>query len=316
MPVLKSAGILGAGFGLYGHLPAAVTAGAENVVLLNRYRNVFADRSELNRFKDCVRWVETEDDLLAVCDTLVLARAPSANFRLLPACLRHPNIQRFMIEKPPGPTPSAARAFFDQLASTSCRVSLPFRHLGWAKSALRFLRLEENAAGELNIEWSFIAHHFRGPKDTWKKRHIDGGGPLRFYGIHLIALLAEAGFETAESSSVTRTNCGSFVRWEAHFVRPGRASARVSVDSNIEKEIFSVTALDSQAIEVTSIFESKSPFGMIGNGAERGRNSQDFRVASLGEVYKSFREEDLGFMELNAGLVRLWESVEHITSFD
>jgi len=44
------------------------------------------------------------------------------------------------------------------------------------------------------------ADHFKNNKDNWKRDHKQGGGPLRFYGIHLIAVLAELGYTSSRQS--------------------------------------------------------------------------------------------------------------------
>ena len=52
--------ILGSGFGLYGYLPALVEGCEQPVVLPERYRARFDERSELARFAINVQWEDDE----------------------------------------------------------------------------------------------------------------------------------------------------------------------------------------------------------------------------------------------------------------
>jgi hypothetical protein len=310
---MRAVGILGAGFGLYGHLPAAVLAGAEEIVLLDRYLEVFQGRSELSALRDLVRWVATERDMLRASDTIVLARTPTMNFRSLQEILSYPNIRRFLIEKPHGPDPFTAQLSGEQLGSKSWRVSLPFRHLAWGRQTLELLECESNAESELRINWSFKAHHFQKPAESWKKHHAEGGGPLRFYGIHVIALLAEAGFDTARTSTLIRKESTPWARWEADFFQPGKPSVTVSLDSEADLESFSVSVVKKADGYSSPIFESKSPFGPECSSVDSQKAPFDLRVASLKKVYETFHQDDRYFQSLYVDIVLLWQSIEKIT---
>ena len=54
-------GIFGAGFGLYGYLPALIEVGGGPILLLDRYRIPFSERTELRRFVSAVQWQENEE---------------------------------------------------------------------------------------------------------------------------------------------------------------------------------------------------------------------------------------------------------------
>ena len=56
-------GIIGAGFGLYGHLPAAMSLSNNPVFLPKRYAELFHKRTELAVFEDRINWVEDEIEL-------------------------------------------------------------------------------------------------------------------------------------------------------------------------------------------------------------------------------------------------------------
>ena len=52
-----------------------------------------------------------------------------------------------------------------------------------------------------------MARHFIHERKTWKRFHSEGGGAIRFYGIHLIAILSDIGYlkvlESINSSEIT-----------------------------------------------------------------------------------------------------------------
>lgn len=67
-----------------------------------------------------------------------------------------------------------------------------------------------------------------------------GGGALRFYGIHLIALLAEWGYTTAARSVVHDDGEAGAPAWQAAIVGPGLPPVHVAIDSDSPFTCFSI----------------------------------------------------------------------------
>ena len=199
-------GILGGGFGLYGYLPAAVTLLQEPVLLLNKYKPIIDSRQELLSFKDQIIWLESEEELIQTADSLVISRRPIDQEALASKCLLQTNLKRIMFEKPLASTPEKAQKILDQVAKSDkhCSVGFTFRFTAWAiQLKEKLLNGEFTEHESINLSWYFMADHFSRNIESWKMDHAQGGGAIRFYGIHVIALLAELGYENVASSRVS-----------------------------------------------------------------------------------------------------------------
>ena len=74
--------------------------------------------------------------------------------------------------------------------------------------------------------------------DTWKNKHSHGGGVLRFYGIHVIALLAHVGYNNIIKSKLSLDLAGNPYQWSAIFSGKDVPNINVSVNSRSEKNLF------------------------------------------------------------------------------
>ena len=71
----KTWGLFGAGFGLYGYLPALVSLG-KKVVLPERYKDVMLARPDVACLTDAIHFCATDDELIRECSHIVYARRP------------------------------------------------------------------------------------------------------------------------------------------------------------------------------------------------------------------------------------------------
>ena len=273
-----SVGILGSGFGLYGYLPALITGlGQRRVAMPVRYRSKLLHRPVERQFDDHVDWLERDEDVLAAVTTLVLARRPADQVEWVQRALIHANIANLVLEKPIGPTPEAAGGVLAALARAgrSVRVGFTLGHTAWARRLAAWLP-RRPSCGALRIEWRFRAHHYANELETWKRRPSQGGGALSFYGIHLIALLAELGYTSVRQSCIEGRDTDDARRWEARFAGPALPDCTVLVDSDTPDRNFSVSA-DDFAVTLGEPFEEEQAMGPL-----------DQRVSLLVEVCRPF----------------------------
>src|SRR5581483_4392648 len=73
----------------------------------------------------------------------------------------------------------------------------------WAREFVRSFRQIKPTS--VRINWRFLAHHYQNNLDNWKRRPEQGGGALRFYAIHFLALLAMVGEWRAVSCAPQET---------------------------------------------------------------------------------------------------------------
>jgi hypothetical protein len=302
--------IFGSGFGLYGYLPALVGGCEERVVLPERYRTRFGERSELAHFAINVQWEEDEFATMVCADGVVLALRPVEQRFWISRCLAHSNIKYLLLEKPLAHSPEVAAEILDDLIR-SCRVfriGYTFRYTPWGKKLFNTFNLTRGS-GLVSIHWSFLAHHFRYDLRNWKRFHSTGGGAIRFYGIHIIALLAEIGYRNVILSRAFGSFPDEVEKWFATFAGPGLPECEVVVDTRSAVREFRVDQVSSSRDGLTTIFANLSdPFDSADETFRSGQIDQ--RVSGLTLLCHSLREEGSNEYQWYDETIRLWASVE------
>jgi hypothetical protein len=315
--------IFGSGFGLYGYMPALLRVGeTQQVILPARYREAFARRKDIRAFTQAVRWASDEREALRIATGVVLAKRPIDNLFWLGEALAHDNIEKVIIEKPVAPDPLHATTVTRcaQHSGKSVRVGYVFRFTDWGRWLLN--RSAERAAGRpagaLDLRWSFMAHHYTHDTHNWKRSHASGGGVVRFYGIHLIALLAEAGYAQVQDSTIGMRSLDDFSYWEATFYGNDLPPVHVLIDARAHQTRFVVSELtDLAPTHSAQIFARDTPFSLALQPVAQDQNSDlvDPRVAVLESLCLSFSESDREHHEHYNKTMQLWRNVESTSSF-
>jgi len=237
-------GILGSGFGLYGYLPAVAGLGLSPVLLPKRYKSKFLTRQELSRFNKQICWVNSDNALLKKVTTLIVARRPWDQFTEFEKYLAHPQIKKIVLEKPLAPDPDAALEMLKMVKKygKQCSAGYIFRYTNWANSLNNRLIGYKNPRVEIwQMRWHFMAHHYRNKLSNWKRDSKQGGGVLRFFGIHVISLLAEWGYCDVIFSEITsQSNTEDYSSWQAIFRGIDLPEFRVEIDARSSNNFFSL----------------------------------------------------------------------------
>jgi predicted dehydrogenase len=241
--------IFGAGFGLYGYLPAVLHGCGQTVCLPERYRTRLESRVELRQFRDSVSWSADEPAALAEADAVIVSQRPADQASWIRDCASRPNIRALLLEKPLAPSPAAAFEALDQLEQSGkkFRIGYTFRYTAWA-SLLR-QRCRSEATRAISIDWQFRAHHYARDLRNWKRAVSEGGGALRFFGIHFIALLAELGYDDVVQSRTVASMPDECESWTAVFVGAGLPDCRVHIDSRATAPVFAIDLNTDNNIE-------------------------------------------------------------------
>ena len=253
-------GILGGGFGLYGYLPAAVALGFSPILVPARYQNKFLSRVDLKKFINNISWIDTDQDLIKIATMLVISRRPIDQCKELPNYLSQRQLKKIIFEKPLAIDPVSALKMLDMVEASGkqCTAGFTFRFTAWAALLQHTLNSTLPTKKDVWIlQWHFLAHHFSANFWNWKRDHLQGGGALRFYGIHVIALLAEFGYTEVVSSEVLNSpNDEVYAAWHAIFRGPGLPEFRVEVDSRSDTTCFILRNLDKSA----NLYDGNDPF--------------------------------------------------------
>ncbi len=296
--------ILGGGFGLYGYLPAALSLPEMAVVLPRRYQDTLARRTELAPFLPRVDWVADDEAALTAATRLVIARRPADQRALIGRLECYPAIQSVVLEKPLAPTPAESAWIVEQLAAMArpFRVGFTMADLPWA-ATVRAALAEPAAATPVRVQWHFTAHHVRHALDVWKRWPAEGGGPLRFYGIHLLAALTRDPMPfTVERSVLSGADHRPSppeapTAWMAALRTPTGRSVQLEIDTAATTPHFTVT-VGEQVVCV-----QPDPFARPVSA-----DGQDGRVALLADLLAApITRSDADWSDRTN---RLWAAVE------
>jgi len=305
-------GILGSGFGLYGYLPAIAADKDCSVVLLEKYKYKFDARPELTGFSGNIRWVN-ENDFYDQIDGLIICLSPQDQFSSLTHALTHPNIRFFILEKPLAVDPKRSHKLLTAMIESgrNFRIGYNFQYTAWGAGLLEAFK--NTVPLKIKIDWSFLAHHYATNIENWKRYNDTGGGAIRFYGIHLIALLARAESCKIISSSSVGYKDEEIYRWTAKFEVNSIHSAEIDLDSTVEKSRFSITIEDGENGVVTKT-QLNDPFDEYVSTCR----DQDRRVGVIKPVLQSLNEEDRQpyWNEIYKRTNKLWEEIERLNLRD
>lgn len=222
-------GVLGRGFGVYGYLPAVASLPGARMTTLERYRNTILQRPEIAGYLGQVDYVHDYQSLLDTCDALILAVRPADQDALIRDAIQRGWTGHVFLEKPMAATPRKADSLLGLIQGSGLSVAVCFSicETDWARSVAS--QTVVTPLRKLSIDWRFMAHHYRGSINNWKRSFAEGGGALRFYAIHFVALLATLGNWTVVDAS--RLHNRSEDEAVEFAVSMGERRARIRCDS-------------------------------------------------------------------------------------
>ena len=295
--------IFGSGFGLYGYLPALIDGINEHVCLPKKYQNVLRARDHLSSLEGKIFWVEDEIEAIKRSSKVVVSVNPVRQFEVIRRCLSTGFKGHFFLEKPLAESPQEAIKLLDFLDNSDAGYSIgySFLYIDELKASLS----NNHDAKKLLLKWEFMAHHFAKNLSNWKRFDVEGGGVLRFYGIHVIALLVAAGYSGIASSILTGERKEEPSRWEAVFTHSDAADCRVIVDSRSKNSSFSLIGKG----EINPLIVT-DPFDL--NRVQS--NTSDRRFASLVKFISNV-ERPVAQKVLYREINRMWCLVENHSFF-
>jgi hypothetical protein len=307
--------ILGSGFGLYGYLPALVGGCGQRIVLPENYRVQLSGRPELAPFAGSVHWAPDESAALDCADQVVVALRPIDQIKRIPLLLKRANIKGVLLEKPLADSPGMAATILRDLIDSRkvVRMGYIFRYTSWGERLRNTLR-ERGKNGLLFIQWEFLAHHFRCDLRNWKRFSASGGGAIRFYGIQLIAFLAEIGYHDVVWSRSVGRSTNEIEKWSACLEGTGLPNCSVTVDAKSKDEGFRVEWRAGSSPEHDVVLaDMLHPFAS--SDAVSQREGLDPRVPALIRLCRSLWEATLDEYGCYEAMVNLWRAIEANTQF-
>ena len=300
-------GIIGGGFGLYGYLPAIIKKYGNKVCIEEKNREKILLREELKIYIPYIKWMPNRESLLKESNALVIAVPPFAQGKIIKDVVEYKNIKRLILEKPVDMEPKVSEETINLIEKSKkiARVGYTFLYTEWFDT---LMELKKTKIFDLEIEWSFKAHHFTKKDIVWKGIHSEGGGPLRFYGIHIIAVLEYMGYSEPIESALSGKYHDIHENWSARYNTNTNTnnSAYINIKTNHEENRFSIK-IRTKEDHIIDICNNKSPFLKIKN--EKG---EDPRVRVLEKMLDSLNKEDL--INTYRRINNLWMRTEEKTS--
>ena len=295
--------IVGKGFGLYGYLPAIINVFNAKVVLPEQYKANIESRPELFQFAEQISWCSTISEALNQATGIVIAVTPESQKDIIQKVISFQNIKYFFLEKPICPDPVNSILLVNTLIEKdkSFRVGYSFLNTNWYHELKKNLQQHVN---HLQITWTFKADHFVRGHETWKRYHSKGGGVLRFYGIHLIAVLASLGYNETSKGTLNGSLKDQPDTWDCIFYGPNLPKCSVHISTNDTHSNFHVESYVNTFTK-NSIYHNLSPFLM-----EKSLQNQDIRVSVLEKLIRSVHNNDDDYFALYRSINYLWQQSE------
>ncbi len=296
-------GILGSGFGLYGYLPAVCQIGSK-VALLSKSKQKFYSRLELAQYTNQIIWFESETDLFSNVKTLIIALPPFMQGKYFELAIQYKNIENYIFEKPLEKNPQEAMRLLSVIiaARVNFRIGYTFCYSPWGKELLNYI--ESNGCESFRLNWVIKKRKEFVSDLNWKENKVAGGGLLRFYGIHALALAVFSVLEVDHSFfiKIAKSLSGQIFGTEIVFKRQ---KVKINLKFSETEEHFEVEVQGKNRQKY--FYENSGPFGVIHHDRE------DVRVPILKTML-----EDLAIQKLSKDLEkkyvmcnRLWQNIEY-----
>lgn len=303
--MVNVAGIVGGRFGIYGYLPAML-AKYQSVALSKKHQAFMEARPDVCMHIHQVLWCENDLEVMSLSAFIVFAVPPIAQKEIIFQNIALLKSKKLFLEKPLASDPQSAKMLMEFLKGyeVDFRINYILQVTEWFENLKEFIFFDDDL--EIIIQWNFLAHHFREPNDSWKKYHSLGGGCLRFFAIHLIAMLAFLKFKESKFSHLFYMSADIPYRWDASFYEMNK-SVTVSVNSQSSKDLFSISVKKNNKIiyetSQDSVFDQKHKSVF-----------QDVRSDYILKMINQATDTKEGILRYYDDVCNLWGAIENYTT--
>jgi hypothetical protein len=303
-------GIIGSGFGLYGHLPAFSLLSPEPICMPIRYKEAFEKRPELMRFKNNIVWLSDERVVLEAVKSLALSVWPKGQELWVELSLAKTNIHQLFLEKPLATSPDNSNELLSKLIASKkkFRINYSFLYTSWYKKVKKTFC--ENEVTSLTIRWSFLAHHYKHNLDNWKRHKSLGGSVIRFYGIHFLALLADLEINEVVNSETRGQSEEDMHQWQARFTSEKKTNCSFIINSKSLHNEFNIelTFKDQYSVNGSLVINLDNPFSEVNDFDPE----LDSRVKIIENFHASMNEkQDDSYYKVYAATNEIWQITEN-----
>ena len=291
---MKNIGFLGSGFALYGYLKYFSTKNS-NLYTLIKYKNIIKNRKDLKKLYSKILFKNNDDEILEHCNKIVIARRPVDQEKFINKIIKRNYSSKFYyFEKPLCATPKRSLEVFNKLKKKKIRFSIGYLFL-YTNLYSKFIK---NYGNELNFDWEFMSYDLSKKKMNWKFNIEKGGGPLRFYGIHLISVLVSKfkKFSKVESYIIFKKKIPTI--WECNLLADKKIKIRLKINS------FSKRSKSFVLSNKKILYNKSNPF----DGYESSK-TKDNRIKFINLMILNSKK--IKYYNIYKNSLKLWKKIEN-----
>ena len=194
--------ICGSGFGLYGYLPA-IYKFSSKIYLNKKYQKKFYSRNELASYESKIIWYNKIEKIIYKINYLIIAKRPIDQIKIIKLILKNKNqIHHIFLEKPIAISPKKSLSIIETFYKKKINYSIGFffEYLKWYKLIKKVL---DHSKKKNNIYIKWDIKNKSDELNNWKYNSKNGGGLIRYYGIHFIKLFSDLNFNKIKINRLT-----------------------------------------------------------------------------------------------------------------
>jgi hypothetical protein len=206
--------IYGSGFGLYGYLPA-IYKFSKKIYLNKKYQKIFNSRKELITYERKIVWYENITKIIPKVDYLVIAKRPIDQSKIIKKIFKHKNkIKHVFLEKPISLNPKKSLHTLKIFNKRKINYSIGFlfEYVSW----FVFIKKKIRNIKKTNIIIKWNIKYNTNKAISWKYNHKEGGGLIRYYGIHFIKLFADLKFVLIKKNIINKNSWKILIEDKKH----------------------------------------------------------------------------------------------------
>lgn len=296
---MKNIGFLGSGFALYGYLKYFSNK-SYKLYTLKKYKKIIKYRKDLKKILTKITFKNSDNDILKHSDEVVFARRPIDQEKFIKKIIKKKfKIKHYYFEKPLCSNPNSSLKNFKSLKKKRIKFSTGYLFF-YTKFYQKF---SKNFKKSLNINWEFMSYDLRKKnRNSWKFDISKGGGPLRFYGIHLISIIAQKYKEYSGIKSVIIFKNKIPIIWKCTLTINKKIKIQINIDTFSSVNKFSLNT------DKKLLYNANSP---LGNKNEK--HVSDYRIKFIKKMVKDSNNY-FNYKNYENSIV-LWKKIESKTTF-
>ena len=290
--------LLGKGFALDVYLPSLTAINCKKIALEKSSQKLINfDIDNLD-----IKWVNENNIINNKFYKIIIAEPPEKQFKYICEQSLWKNTDNIILEKPLAIDSKKAKYLINILNKNKSNYSVnyTFRYTEWFKKINNYLHNNNNKE-EISISWKFKARHLQKKESSWKTNGQLGGGAVKYYGIHLIAILSDIGYFEVNKTKITNSKSNQQITWSCELNSTNKLpKLSLFLDSYSNQNQFYWHQKNQTLLDLDS------PFSL-----ESSKYNGDLRIPPTIKFLKEKQTDLVNVKNMNA--LELWSNIESKT---